>query len=228
MRIDLRLAVWLSLVAGAVNAAGFRALGYFSANMTGNVSAASDFLSLGRFATALWLLGLLIAFVLGAFASGLLIDMGERRDLRGIYAFSILLEAALLICLGGLDLIWTAAISGHLMMIGLSFVMGLQNAATTRISDGRVRTTHVSGIATDIGLGFAALMPGAGRSDDTQITRARLLLHLATLGSFFAGGLAGVWGYERIGPMIFILIAGLLIAAAAPELRKVYRHGAPR
>mgnify|MGYP000465543877 CR=1 FL=1 len=102
---DLRLAVWLSLAAGAVNAAGFRALGYFSANMTGNVSAMSDALALGRVGTALWLASLVVGFVVGAFVSGLLIARGEARGIRGIYAFSILLEAGLLVALAVLVLI---------------------------------------------------------------------------------------------------------------------------
>lgn len=221
--IDLYLAIWLALVAGAVNAAGFRALGYFSANMTGNVSTATDLLALGRFGMALWLLLLLSAFILGAFASGVLIEIGQRRKLHGIYAFSILLEATLLIVLALLDLFWAAAMSGHLMMIGLSFLMGLQNAATTKISDGRVRTSHVSGIATDVGLELAGLLPGVRTQDSTTVLKSRLVLHLVTLAAFFAGGIAGVLGYERIGPLVFALVAGVLIVIAVPELRKIHR-----
>lgn len=223
MTVDLRLAIWLALVAGAVNAAGFRALGYFSANMTGNVSTATDLLALGRFGMALWLLLLLSAFILGAFASGVLIEIGQRRKLHGIYAFSILLEAALLIVLALLDLFWAAAMSGHLMMIGLSFLMGLQNAATTKISDGRVRTSHVSGIATDVGLELAGLLPGVRTQDSATVLKSRLVLHLATLAAFFSGGILGVLGYERIGPLVFALVAGVLVLIAVPELRKVYR-----
>jgi Predicted membrane protein len=225
--VDLRLAIWLSLVAGAVNAAGFRALGYFSANMTGNVSTASDMLALGRFAGAFWLLMLLAAFVFGAFVSGLLIAAGERRNLRGIYAFSILLEAGLLVGLALLDLTWSAQAGGQLMMVGLSMLMGLQNAATTKISDAKVRTSHVSGIATDLGLELAELSRGRAALDPARrdVLLARLVLHLATLFAFFGGGISGVWGYEQIGPMVFVIIAALLMLIALPELRKAYRSG---
>ena len=58
---DLQLAVWLSLAAGAVNAAGFRALGFFSANMTGNVSSMSEGLASGDLWLALWFFSLLLA-----------------------------------------------------------------------------------------------------------------------------------------------------------------------
>lgn len=49
--IDLKLAASLALIAGALNAAGFQAAGFFSANMTGNVSSLSDYLGL---ANLLW------------------------------------------------------------------------------------------------------------------------------------------------------------------------------
>ncbi len=215
--VDLRLAAWLALVAGAVNAAGFRALGFFSANMTGNVSTLSDMLALGRWRLAGWLAALVAAFIAGAFVSGLLIDAGRRRQIRGIYAFSIVLEALLLIGIAGLDMALGRGPGDYAMLLGLSFVMGLQNAATTRISDARVRTSHVSGIATDIGLELSALT--AREADRPRaVTRARLLLHGATLAAFLFGGVAGVLGYEWIGPLVFVAVAGLLLALALPEL----------
>ncbi len=221
--IDLRLAVWLALVAGAVNAAGFRALGYFSANMTGNVSTASDMLALGRWGSALWFLSLLAAFVAGAMVSSMLIDAGRARRIHGVYAFSIVAEAVLLLILAALDLAFPVAVGGRLMMIGLSFLMGLQNAATTRISDGRVRTSHVSGIATDLGIELASVLRRSrSQGARSAAMRARLTLHLATLAAFFGGGVAGVLGYERIGPWIFVLVAGVLLALAVPELRRAY------
>ena len=56
--------------------------------------------------------------------------------------------------------------------------------------------------------------------------RARLKLHAATLAAFFGGGVAGVLGYERIGPWVFVLVAGVLLALALPELRRVHGAGA--
>lgn len=219
--VDLRLAAWLALVAGAVNAAGFRALGYFSANMTGNLSSLSDFLALGRVRVALWFLALIVAFILGAFLSGVLAEIGRKLEIRGIYAFSILLEALVLLGLAIADLIWPERLGGGALMICLSALMGLQNGATTRISDGRVRSTHVSGIATDIGLEVARLMvaPGRGERRRRQVMGARLTLHLTTLAAFFLGGLLGVWGYELAGPLVYAVIAGVLLLLALPALK---------
>jgi uncharacterized membrane protein YoaK (UPF0700 family) len=155
--IDIRLASLLAALGGALNAAGFQAAGLLSANMTGNVSALSDHLGLGQFGLAALFFSLVIAFIMGAFISGVLIEAGRKPGVRAIYAYSIALEGLLLLFLGLSILMSPTAVSGSSLVLALSFVMGLQNVATTRISDARVRPTHVSGLATDIGLAFAAL-----------------------------------------------------------------------
>ena len=211
--IDVKLAILLAGIAGALNAAGFQAAGFFSANMTGNVSTLSDQIGLGHLGASGIFIALILAFIGGAFCSGLLIEAGRRRRIIGIYAYSVLLEAALLMVLAAADLALPQFPSG--LVVGLSFIMGLQNAATTRISDARVRTTHVSGMATDIGLGLASLAFGNGAQ--------RLRLHLATLAAFLLGGIAGVVIYLAIGGWLFCVTALLLILIAAPEARRAKR-----
>ncbi|QKD02716.1 YoaK family protein [Mesorhizobium loti] len=218
--IDVRLAALLAAVAGALNAAGFQATGFFSANMTGNVSALSDHLGLAQFGLAGLFLSLVIAFIAGAFVSGLLIEAGRNRGVRAIYAYSITLEAGMLLALGVVDLWLPSAQSGSALVLGLSFVMGLQNAATTRISNARIRTTHVSGMATDIGLGLALLASHAPQRADVK---ARLRLHLSTILSFFIGGVGGVIIYLAIGGWLLLICAGLLFVIALPEARRARR-----
>ncbi|WP_108397070.1 YoaK family protein [Devosia submarina] len=214
--IDIRLATLLAGVAGALNAAGFQAGGLFSANMTGNVSALSDHLGLGNWGIAALFGALILAFITGAFVSGLLIEFGRRRGVRAIYAFSITVEAILLLLLGALRIVFPDLGAGHLVL-GLSFIMGLQNAATTRISNARVRTTHVSGMATDIGLGLAALL-GAGTDRENALVRLRL--YTQTIIAFFLGGILGAVLYLSIGGYVLVITAAILFAVALPEVRR--------
>lgn len=218
--VDLRLAAWLALLAGAINAAGFRSLGLFSGNMTGNVSALSDYLVLGNWTLAAWAVSLVVSFISGAFASALLIEVGRRRGIHGIYAYSILAEAGLLGVLAVIDLLLPATRADPLIIVGVAFVMGLQNAATTRISDSRVRTTHVTGIATDIGVELAILLGGARTTSGRDVVRDRLALHALTLGAFLLGGVGGVLIYGALGAGLFALIALALLVLALPEARK--------
>lgn len=215
--IDLKLAASLAAVAGAINAAGFQATGFFTANMTGNVSSLADHVGLSNYALAAAFLALVVSFVAGAFCSGVLIEIGRSRQIRGIYAYSVLVEAFLLLGFAVADFALPIDQSRPILVFGLSFVMGLQNAATTRISNARVRTTHVSGMATDIGLNLATL---TSRGQEHAEARSRLVLHLSTLGSFLLGGIVGVLSYLVIGAFVFVLAATVLTVTALPELRR--------
>ena len=208
-RVDGQLAVLFAAIAGALNAAGFQAAGFFSANMTGNTSSFSDHMALGDWSLAGFFALFISAFVLGAMVSGLLIQWGGARQSRAKYAYGIVLEGLVVFVLGGADLLHS--LPAHGLILGLSFAMGIQNAATTRISNARVRTTHVSGMATDIGLGLAALL--GARSKDPE-PAARLKLYSMAMAAFIFGGILGVAAYLAIGGWLFVGMGVLLIAVA--------------
>src|ERR1700733_12935132 len=65
---------------------------------------------------------------------GRAISAGRRRGLRGVYAYVILSEGALLPALGCADLWLLAKWRESTLVLGLAFLMGLQNAVVTRIS----------------------------------------------------------------------------------------------
>ena len=221
-RVNLKLACLLASIAGALNAAAFYAVGFFSANMTGNVSSLSDHLATGQWLVGAFYLAIVLAFVVGATVSSILVNAGRRRGIHGIYAYSILLEAVLLLPLGLADVWLTAPWRSSLIVLGLAFLMGLQNATVTRISDARVRTTHVSGMATDIGIELGVALD-ALRGKDNGLSLSdnlsRLRLHVLTITAFLAGGVAGVAVYRTIGGHLLEICAILLFVISLTGLR---------
>jgi uncharacterized membrane protein YoaK (UPF0700 family) len=220
--IDRYLAAALSIVAGALNAVGFLIARSFTANMTGNVSAFADEVARGSWRSSLGFLLLLVLFIGGASLAAGLITFGEQRGIRSIYAVTIAAEGVIVLALGFI-LSTSASISNMLLVCVLSSVMGLQNAVTSLISRSRVRTTHVSGMATDIGIGLAALIK-PGSSPDTALPK--LGLHALTLSAFALGGVGGALLYGFIGTWVFALAGGSLLAVALPEIMRAGR--APR
>ncbi|WP_281982853.1 YoaK family protein [Thalassorhabdomicrobium marinisediminis] len=219
-QIDLVLAGLLSSVAGALNAVGFLVAGTFTANMTGNISAFADHLASGAVPLALSFLGLVAAFITGAAGAAFAVQLGERRHLRSIYALAIAVEGLIVLGIGTAFVLVPTAAQDTTLVVLLSFVMGLQNAVTTLISRARVRTTHVSGMATDIGIGLAAaLQPGDAWSE----ARPKLRLHSLTLLCFTVGGLIGTLLYLKIGNLLFIVAAALLLLIAVPEAIRAHR-----
>lgn len=108
--------------------------------------------------------------------------------------------------------------SNGILIVGLlSFTMGIQNAASTRISGSRVRTTHVSGVATDIGVGLAMLI-GSDVAEKAAVFR-RLWLHFSTMAAFAIGGVIGVIGYQSLESAVFALFAAPLTTLAVRHFR---------
>jgi uncharacterized membrane protein YoaK (UPF0700 family) len=102
----------------------------------------------------------------------------------------------------------------------LCFIMGLQNAVISKLSNAEIRTTHITGVVTDIGieLGKLAYWNGAATAGGTAVraNRPRLRI-LATLAiCFFVGGVAGALGFKHLGyastawlALVLVVLAGV-------------------
>ncbi|MFC4166803.1 YoaK family protein [Teichococcus aestuarii] len=217
------LSLCLAAVAGAVNAGGFLLAGAYTSHMSGIVSAMADHLVLGAVPVVLAGLLALLAFTGGAMASAMLINHGRRRGRPNPYLAPLRLEAGLLLAGGGAG--WLVAQrSGGLPPAALAtpllcFLMGLQNATITKISGARMRTTHVTGIVTDIGVELGRLLywNRAGTLEGrpfVRADRAKLRLLLGLLGGFFLGGVAGAAGFLVLGFAFCLPVAALLLLTA--------------
>lgn len=185
--------------------------------MTGNVSLLSDHLAKASLGPGLFFLSVVLLFIAGSVFSTLMINAGHRRNIRTIYAFVILIEGIALITLGVIENHFPPLSPGVVLILSLSFLMGLQNAVVTRISNARVRTTHVSGTATDIGIELAMLFEVLRRKaspKDAPLYLSRLRLHCLTLLSFLVGGIAGIGLYRLLSYDFLLPVgAGLLCLA---------------
>ena len=212
---DLKLGTVLAFVAGATNAGGFLAVGQYTSHMTGMLSSVADNAVLGQFALALGGLGALLAFLLGAMTTAWMVNWGLRRHLRSAYGLPLLLEAALLLVFGlfGAAIGLMTAVFLPLTVVLLCFIMGLQNAVITKISRAVIRTTHITGLLTDLGIELGKLLY-VNRHPDQQPVRAnrdRLRVHGQLIASFFVGGLAGALGFKYLGYVSTVPLAALLL-----------------
>jgi uncharacterized membrane protein YoaK (UPF0700 family) len=227
---DARLGRSLAFVAGAVNAGGFLAVQQYTSHMTGIVSSIADHIVLLDAPVVLSGLGGLAAFIAGAGFTAILINWGRRHELHSEYASPLMVEAILLICLGLLGPV-LARLDGPVVPAAvalLCFIMGLQNAIITKISQARIRTTHLTGMITDIGieLGKLAYWNGDGSSGRPPVVadqqKLRLLASLVLM--FFTGGVIGALGFSRIGFSATLPLAALvLFLAVVPVLDDVAR-----
>ena len=210
----------LAFIAGATNAGAYLAVQQYTSHMTGVVSAMADSLVLGQLRLAAGALGALLSFLLGAATSAILINFARRRRHKSQFSLPLLLEAALLLLFGiiGAQLAGVQGLFVPATVMLLCFIMGLQNAVITKVSRSEIRTTHVTGIVTDIGIELGKLVYWNRLQDDplqrVVADRDRLLVLSLLLGAFFFGGVIGALGFQHIGYAMTLPLAALLVLLA--------------
>ena len=229
---NLRLGATLAFVAGAANAGGFLAVGRYTSHMTGMLSSTADNLVLGQWQLAGAALAALLTFVAGAMCTAILVNWGQRRHLHSCYSLPLLIEAGFLMLFGlmGASLGLHSALLLPATVLLLCFIMGLQNAVITKISRAEIRTTHVTGLVTDLGieLGKLVYMNRGGSPVNVRANRERMRTHGLLIGCFFGGGLLGALGFKWVGYITTLPLALLLLLLCLKPLwRDINEHLAP-
>ncbi len=226
---NLRLGCALCVVAGATNAGGFLAVGQYTSHMSGILSSVADNVVLGQLQLAAAGLALLAAFVSGSMTTAWIIDWSQRRQMRSAFARPLLVESALLLVFGlfGAAMHHFAGLLVPLTVLLLCFIMGLQNAVITKVSQAEIRTTHVTGLLTDLGIEIGKLLyvNGPAYSQKVIANRAKLRVHALLVGSFLGGALVGAFGFKAYGYAATLPLALLLLALAAGPVLDDLRNG---
>ncbi len=235
-----RLAVALSFVGGFTNAVAFVAGRNFVSHMTGNstmVGLAAVGTSWGELA---FYGGLVGAFGIGAVTSAIMTELAIRRGApRARYILPVAVEAALLT---GLTL-WLGAgeaAMGQGWLFAAAFAMGLQNATITRISGAVVRSTHLTGVVTDLGIEGVQMalylldrrrrwrgLLSAGRVlrlTQRHPTGQRLALLACIWTSFVVGAGLGAAGFAHAGGRALLAPVAVLLALVVVTYRNVRRR----
>ncbi len=169
-------------------------------------------------------LAMMVSFLSGAFVCTTLISLGQRRGMRSRYALALVLEAALMLVFGfmGHRLQEEIQFTLPLTVMLLCFIMGMHNTVTSIISGATVRSTHLTGTITDIGielsrLSYVNVHQRHGR-ERIVANRQKLTLLLLILVAFTGGGILGALGFRHIGYKVTVPLACFLCFLAARPL----------
>jgi len=220
------LARYLAFVAGAANAGGFLAVRQYTSHMSGIVAAMADNMAVGSLPVVFSGLAAVMSFLLGAFLTTLFVRWARERELESEYALPLLIEAGLLVLFGFTGRAFAGGrVLGTVML--LCFTMGLQNAIITKLSNAVIRTTHLTGMVTDIGiaLGRIVFAPANGTREAMTGELATLRLLSSLIALFFIGGVTGALGFKHVGFFFTLpLSLILLLLATMPVLDDVRRR----
>lgn len=216
---NVRLAILLSLAAGLVNSEGFLGFAVLTTNVTGHAALFAESISLKDWPNAgviaLWML----LFLGGAFLSSF-IQNSVGRNQRYSYLIPISLECLILVTNGCFGSDAQGIAYGRQLFAGsLLFAMGLQNALVSLISKSVVRTTHLTGTFTDLGIELAQLkfMPQEGRPQ----LKARIRLRLYIIIFFIVGALFGAYAFRSFRFYSFFIPAAVVMLTLLYDVFRV-------
>lgn len=187
----------LALIAGFVNAVAVLATHEAATHLTGVTTAATAAVALGNWPVAAILGVVALAFVIGAIMSGALLRAPRWHSMRHI-SVPFFLEAASLVA-GGLLL------DGH-PTTGVAlcaFAVGLQNGTSTITTGALIRTSHVTGMLTDLAVSLGQALRGK------PWDRRRASVCGIVFGGFVVGAFAGAWGFNRWMGLALVFPAGV-------------------
>ncbi|CAN5797871.1 YoaK family protein [soil metagenome] len=210
---NLKLASILSFVAGIVNITGVLSVKVLTTNVTGHFAFFSEDLSNRNYGLAVVYLLYILSFFVGAFVSNLLVEIVLRVKPKMSYAVPIIIEILILSVVGLLGS--NAAMSdtnSQIIACLMLFAMGLQNSLVTKVSQSVVRTTHLTGLFTDLGIELSQLLFYRKTAEFKQLAK-NIYLKLAIIVCFFLGCLIGGFVFRSFELRTLMLAAGFLIIA---------------
>ena len=203
----------MSFIAGIVNITGVLSISTLTTNVTGHFAYFAEELVSLRYSNALFFLMFILFFLLGAFASSFLVELVSRIRPSISHAVPMAIEVLILCAIALLGHGFVQTIAGHYMVAcALLFSMGIQNSLVTHISQATVRTTHLTGLFTDLGIELSQLFFYRQPSQIRKLSKS-INLRLVIIIFFFTGCILGGFLFNMLELKTLFLAAGLLITA---------------
>lgn len=217
------LAGYLALVAGFVNSSGFVLLGTFTSHVTGSIGRLSDDFAKSQWAAATLAAVFVLAFFAGAFVASIVIQAQRSRVARA-YGLALLLESLTLVAFvlvaGTMRKDQPRILDAQAAM--LCFAMGMQNSLVTNLSGAVIRTTHLTGVVTDLGIESARwhywLFTRYRATREPRPSPVKAVLLLTILCAFTLGAVSGALFTTNRGPSAMLAPSAALLLAAGYAL----------
>jgi uncharacterized membrane protein YoaK (UPF0700 family) len=211
---NLRIWFLLAFQAGAINAGGFIAAGRFVTHTTGFATHFAVDLAWGDWRKALGMLAVPIFFVIGAMFTSVFVDLRLARGRPPKHRWPVL---AIFLCLFLAMVLGESGTFGvfgeqfnlkrdFVFMVLLCLASGLQNALITNARGIVVRSTHLTGVTTDLAVSLARIIFGRDLDPDTlEKDRLASLARLGLILSFILGSAASAYLFIAAKYLGFLL-----------------------
>ena len=204
---NLRLATLLSFVAGIVNVTGVLSIKTLTTNVTGHFAYFAEEVMKKNYSAAITFFIFTIFFLIGSFVSNFLAEIISKKNPNLSHVIPISLEIIVLISVGIYgEQSELSSFEGKWIAFSMLFAMGIQNSLVTKISQSTVRTTHLTGLFTDLGIELSQLF-FYKKPEETKKLKTSIYLRLSIIIFFFLGCFSGGFMY------IFLEMKTLFVSA---------------
>lgn len=211
--------IWMLMAfqAGLINIGGFMACHRFVSHVTGFATFFGYEINQHDPQSALSMLSVPLFFLLGCMLSGFLVDIRLKLHKRPKYYISfglIFFLLLLILILGTFDRFGRFGEPfeynrDYFLLATLCLICGIQNATITSVSRSVVRTTHLTGITTDLGVGLVRFLNRKKLREQNEYgTESEAnLMRIGIISFFVLGSLLGGFIFSHIGFLGFAVPA---------------------
>ncbi len=226
LKENLLLASSTAFIAGATNVIGVIAFLAFSANITGHVANLARHVAENNWHEMILFFIWLLLFFMGAFISNFLIRSGQNKSNYWAHSRPVIVEIIILLFVAvyGDKFYAESQIEREIIISALilGFRRGLQNSMVSTISGGLIKSSHLTGLFTDLGADVSEWLHP--KSKKTGVVKNRIYVRVTVLAFYFFGGLAGGYFFNAYGFVIFYFIPLILLAILYYDLSTVALH----
>ncbi len=222
---NIKLGTLTAFTAGTINIASLLIFLSFTSNVTGHYAIFAAEISKGNWSqvavVGLWI----FLFFFGGFVSNLIVINFNKKSKYFAHAMPLILEITCLLFVGIYGQFYyrkTLEETEYLVALML-FATGLQNGLTASISNFSVKTTHLTGTTTDLGILFSMFTREEFRKNGELVARAKLLMSIMV--AYVAGAVFSGLTYYHLEFRVFYVISLCLLVVIGYDAYKIHiRH----
>jgi len=224
LKENLMLASSTAFVSGVTNVAGMIAFLAFTANVTGHVANLAKHIVEQNYREIIVFLVWLLLFFFGAFLSSFIVKSLKHTSNYKAHSIPVLIEIVVLlfVAIYGHNFYEETTLEREIVIGAIIFSMGLQNSLVSIISGGLIKTSHLTGLFTDLGGDIAEWFHP--KSEKSKIVRNKIFIRLTILSFYIGGAILGGLAFDMIGFTIFYFVPVILLTILYYDVSEVALH----
>jgi uncharacterized membrane protein YoaK (UPF0700 family) len=224
LKENLLLASSTAVVSGITNVVGMVAFLAFTSNITGHVANLAKHIVEQNFAEIIVFLIWLFMFFAGAFLSSFIVRSLEDKSYYRAHSIPVIIEIIILlfVAIYGHHFYEETQTEREIVIAAILFSMGLQNSLVSIVSGGLIKSSHLTGLFTDLGGDISDWLHP--KSKKTVVVRDKIFIRLTVLGFYFLGGIIGGYFFNLYEFAIFYFIPVILLTILYYDVSNIALH----